>query len=189
MRFPGRSDCCDASPARVSGHHSAVGAFRCHRIIRFREIGFLYMLLLLQCLFHAGGIDHPIKLLENVGSMAASRAHPHHRHRAAERRPGRLVSLCCSGSCWSPWSGGFNAVGEVFGQRIEPFGAQKRDEILIGKEGFQALDHQQGWCPVSWCSSRLASRFWAGRAGQSHCAAGKLTVRSSQTGASVSSVM
>jgi len=38
---------------------------------------------------------------------------------------------------------GFNAVGEVFGQRVEPFGAQERHEILIGEERFQTLDHQQ----------------------------------------------
>ena len=40
-------------------------------------------------------------------------------------------------------SGGFDAVGEVFGQRVEPFGAQERHEVLVSEETFQPLNHQQ----------------------------------------------
>ena len=48
---------------------------------------------------------------------------------------------------------------------------------------------KKGSRPIRWCSSWRALCTQAGRAGQSPCAAGRLTVRSSQTGACVSSVM
>jgi hypothetical protein len=61
--------------------------------------------------------------------------------------------------------------------------ASQPREVALGEIGMRPV----GSCPLRRCSSRRASRSLAGRAGQSRCAAGRPTVRSSQGGASVSS--